>query len=508
MPGNSASRCAAITCSRGTKRSPSGTLTKRGSSGGTLTRAKRSSPVAGSRTIDREVERQVRDVRERVRGVDGERREHREDAVVEHACRGVRASSASSSSQLREADAGFLERGRDLLGEHRRPGGSHSSSTRARIARSCSTWSRPSGDGGAQARRELLLEPGDPHLEELVEVLAEDREELGPLEQRERGVLGEREHPRVEVEPRELAVQVAGAVGDAGVRRPAGSMRLKRSGFADPRALLRYGRARLGLRRCVCGPGSFRPGVSTMAGTDTSTALDSPTHAVRPARDRTRHRDGGRRLRHGVARGLALLRRAASGAARRRCCCTSCSRWRRSPSSRRCSARSSTARRGGRRLMVAASMAGRAVLCVLMASKIDSPLLYPLAFGALVLSKGQTIAKSALVPAVVDSHDELVLANSRLALIAVVGATVPRPIAAVILQARSARRGYCAPARVVFVVRHVRARSGSRGPRGSGPRRRSTNARRCTRAASSSPEPRWVCCAASSASSRSSPRSR
>ena len=32
-----------------------------------------------------EVERQVRDVRERVRGVDRERREHREDAIVEHA---------------------------------------------------------------------------------------------------------------------------------------------------------------------------------------------------------------------------------------------------------------------------------------------------------------------------------------------------------------------------------------------------------------------------------------
>jgi MFS family permease len=107
--------------------------------------------------------------------------------------------------------------------------------------------------------------------------------------------------------------------------------------------------------------------------------------------------------------------------------------------------------RGGRRLMVAASMAGRAVLCVLMASKVDSPLLYPLAFGALVLSKGQTVAKSSLVPAVVDSHDELVLANSRLAIIAVVGATVAAPIAAVILKVAGApwvlRTGS-----VVFVV--------------------------------------------------------
>jgi len=51
--------------------------------------------------------------------------------------------------------------------------------------------------------------------------------------------------------------------------------------------------------------------------------------------------------------------------------------------------------RGGRRLMVAGAMGGRAVLCMLMANKINSPLLYPLAFGALVLSKGQSVAKSA-----------------------------------------------------------------------------------------------------------------
>ncbi len=90
--------------------------------------------------------------------------------------------------------------------------------------------------------------------------------------------------------------------------------------------------------------------------------------------------------------------------------------------------------RGGRRLMIAGSMAGRAVLCLLMANKIDSPLLYPLAFGTLVLSKGQSVAKSSLVPAVVDSQDELVFANSRLAIISVVGATVAAPIAAVILK--------------------------------------------------------------------------
>ena len=50
MPGKSSPRRAAMICSRGTKRSPSGRGTKRGSRGGTLTRAKRRSPDRGLRT--------------------------------------------------------------------------------------------------------------------------------------------------------------------------------------------------------------------------------------------------------------------------------------------------------------------------------------------------------------------------------------------------------------------------------------------------------------------------
>lgn len=83
--------------------------------------------------------------------------------------------------------------------------------------------------------------------------------------------------------------------------------------------------------------------------------------------------------------------------------------------------------RGGRRMMVVLSCIGRAVFCVFMARAVtkhgaEGLLLYPLAFGALVLAKTQAIAKSALVPALVPHHDELVEANSRLALISVVAA--------------------------------------------------------------------------------------
>ena len=90
--------------------------------------------------------------------------------------------------------------------------------------------------------------------------------------------------------------------------------------------------------------------------------------------------------------------------------------------------------RGGRRLLFAASMIGRAVLALLMAANIDNPFLYPLAFGALVLSKGQSIAKSSLVPSVVADNGELVRANSRLAIISVVSGAAVAPFAAGILK--------------------------------------------------------------------------
>jgi hypothetical protein len=55
-----------------------------------------------------------------------------------------------------------------------------------------------------------------------------------------------------------------------------------------------------------------------------------------------------------------------------------------------------------------------------MARVIHGLLLFPAAFVYLVLSKTHAVAKSALVPGVVDSDDELVEANSKLALIGVV----------------------------------------------------------------------------------------
>jgi hypothetical protein len=78
--------------------------------------------------------------------------------------------------------------------------------------------------------------------------------------------------------------------------------------------------------------------------------------------------------------------------------------------------------RGGRRMMIFVACAGRMVLAFLLARHLESPLLYPEAFGILVLGKTHAIAKAALVPGFVRGHEELVRANSRLALISVIGA--------------------------------------------------------------------------------------
>lgn len=83
---------------------------------------------------------------------------------------------------------------------------------------------------------------------------------------------------------------------------------------------------------------------------------------------------------------------------------------------------------GGRRWMVVASSALRAVVCLLMIDHVDSLLLFPLAFLLLVLAKSYHVAKSALVPTVVRSHEGLVEANSKLALVSgIVGFVAAMP---------------------------------------------------------------------------------
>jgi hypothetical protein len=80
------------------------------------------------------------------------------------------------------------------------------------------------GSGTVRPRRGLAgadvpLEPGHAHHEELVQVGAEDGEELHPLQQRDAGILGLLEHPAVELEPGQLSVDETG-IGHGGSLRP------------------------------------------------------------------------------------------------------------------------------------------------------------------------------------------------------------------------------------------------------------------------------------------------
>lgn len=112
--------------------------------------------------------------------------------------------------------------------------------------------------------------------------------------------------------------------------------------------------------------------------------------------------------------------------------------------------------RSGRRFFVLFTCIGRAVLAWMMAAHRNSLLLFPEAFGLLVLSKGYSVAKSSMVPAVVDDDDALVEANSRLALVAVLGSFAGGIPAAGILQLGGAQWGLRA-ASVLYVVAMVTA---------------------------------------------------
>jgi len=106
--------------------------------------------------------------------------------------------------------------------------------------------------------------------------------------------------------------------------------------------------------------------------------------------------------------------------------------------------------RAGRRTLMAVGCFGRAVVCFLMVGQLHSVLLFPLAFVALVLAKGHSVAKAALVPAVVRNDSELVEANSRLSLISVVASLAGGLPAAAIVAVFDAR-GSLLLATAVFV---------------------------------------------------------
>jgi MFS family permease len=91
--------------------------------------------------------------------------------------------------------------------------------------------------------------------------------------------------------------------------------------------------------------------------------------------------------------------------------------------------------KGGRRMTVVVGNAMRTIVVVFMMGHLDSPLFYPEAFALLVLAKGYSIAKSAIVPTTVRTDTELVQANAKLSIItglAGLAAGIPGAIALLI----------------------------------------------------------------------------
>ncbi len=86
---------------------------------------------------------------------------------------------------------------------------------------------------------------------------------------------------------------------------------------------------------------------------------------------------------------------------------------------------------GGRRVMIIATALGRGVLAFLMIGDVGTLWLFPEAFALLVLQKGYSVAKSAVVPVLVRTEQDLVSANSRLALISAVSGIAGATIAGV-----------------------------------------------------------------------------
>ena len=219
MPGNSASRWAAITCSSGTKRELPGHGDEAGQQRRHLDPGE--ALLAGARRRGRRRRGSATGSRCTGTGATGSTASGVSTGKMRSSNSRVSCARASSSRSCQSTNStpASCERGRDVLGEHRglqRDELLDPLADRAELLDLVDALGRRRADAGL----ELLLQARDAHLEELVEVRAEDREELRALEQRQRRVLREREHARVELEPRELAVEVAGLVGRAvvGVR--------------------------------------------------------------------------------------------------------------------------------------------------------------------------------------------------------------------------------------------------------------------------------------------------
>jgi hypothetical protein len=88
-----------------------------------------------------------------------------------------------------------------------------------------------------------------------------------------------------------------------------------------------------------------------------------------------------------------------------------------------------------RRTAIGLACGGSAVLTLFMSRDLHSLLLFPEAFGILVLSKLYLVGKAALVPSMTASTDDLASANAKLAVLAALGGFAASPFGVALLQA-------------------------------------------------------------------------
>lgn len=91
--------------------------------------------------------------------------------------------------------------------------------------------------------------------------------------------------------------------------------------------------------------------------------------------------------------------------------------------------------RQARRTATTIAAAGSTLLCIAMASNVKSLLLFPEAFGLLVMSKLYLVTRAALVPAVTSPGEDLASANAKLAVLAGIAGFAVSPLAVAFLQA-------------------------------------------------------------------------
>ena len=163
--------------------------------------------VARARKLERDREAEIGDERERMRRVDRERREQRKDLAQEmilepgsfpswsHPGRRPARCPARTASCAVRASASA-----DRLPAPRPP---------RRCARVARPGSGRPGSWSAMPSRTWPLQARHAHHEEFVEIVGRDREKAHPLQQRMGLVGGLLEHPAIEMQPRQLAVDEA-----------------------------------------------------------------------------------------------------------------------------------------------------------------------------------------------------------------------------------------------------------------------------------------------------------